>query len=129
MPVRLVRTAFAIAALATGALTTFAWAANDAQHQSLVNRSPNMWTLIGLGTSVAFVYSVVATFAPQVFPAALRRWKMLLQVPAARASLPPETASMSPPQIDKLCRCHVDGTAARISLEDLRFYVKETDFR
>lgn len=38
--------------------------------QSLVNRSPNMWTLIGLGTSVAFVYSVVATLAPQIFPAA-----------------------------------------------------------
>ena len=37
--------------------------------QSVVNRSPNMWTLIGLGTSVAFVYSVVATVAPQVFPA------------------------------------------------------------
>jgi Cu+-exporting ATPase len=38
--------------------------------QSVLNRSPNMWTLIGLGTSVAFVYSVVATAAPQVFPAA-----------------------------------------------------------
>ncbi|WP_082876884.1 heavy metal translocating P-type ATPase [Hydrogenophaga crassostreae] len=38
--------------------------------QSLVNRSPNMWTLIGLGTSVAFVYSVVATLAPQIFPPA-----------------------------------------------------------
>ena len=37
--------------------------------QSVVNRSPNMWTLIGLGTSVAFVYSVVATIAPQIFPA------------------------------------------------------------
>ncbi len=37
--------------------------------QSVVNRSPNMWTLIGLGTSVAFVYSVVATVAPQIFPA------------------------------------------------------------
>ena len=36
--------------------------------QSLVNRSPNMWTLIGLGTSVAFVYSVVATVAPHIFP-------------------------------------------------------------
>ena len=36
--------------------------------QSLINRSPNMWTLIGLGTSVAFVYSVVATVAPQIFP-------------------------------------------------------------
>ncbi len=37
--------------------------------QSVINRSPNMWTLIGLGTSVAFVYSVVATVAPQIFPA------------------------------------------------------------
>ncbi len=38
--------------------------------QSIVHRSPNMWTLIGLGTSVAFVYSVVATVAPRIFPAA-----------------------------------------------------------
>ncbi len=38
--------------------------------KSFVNRSPNMWTLIGLGTGAAFVYSVVATIAPQVFPAA-----------------------------------------------------------
>ena len=37
--------------------------------RSVINRSPNMWTLIGLGTSVAFIYSVVATVAPQVFPA------------------------------------------------------------
>lgn len=37
--------------------------------QSIVNRSPNMWTLIGLGTSMAYAYSLVATLAPQVFPA------------------------------------------------------------
>ena len=37
--------------------------------KSVLNRSPNMWTLIGLGTSVAFVYSAVATVAPQIFPA------------------------------------------------------------
>ena len=36
--------------------------------QSVVNRSPNMWTLISLGTGSAFLYSVVATVAPQVFP-------------------------------------------------------------
>jgi Cu+-exporting ATPase len=36
--------------------------------QSIANRSPNMWTLIGLGTSAAFVYSVVATAAPGLFP-------------------------------------------------------------
>ena len=37
--------------------------------QSLVNRSPNMWTLISLGTGAAFAYSVVATAAPGLFPA------------------------------------------------------------
>ncbi len=36
--------------------------------QSVINRSPNMWTLIGLGTGAAFVYSVIATVAPGVFP-------------------------------------------------------------
>lgn len=36
--------------------------------QSLINRSPNMWTLIGLGTTAAFVYSVVATIVPSTFP-------------------------------------------------------------
>jgi len=37
--------------------------------QSVVKRSPNMWTLISLGTGAAFVYSVAATLAPGVFPA------------------------------------------------------------
>jgi len=37
--------------------------------QSVLNRSPNMWTLIGLGTGAAFLYSLVATIAPEVFPA------------------------------------------------------------
>jgi Cu+-exporting ATPase len=36
--------------------------------QSLRNRSPNMWTLIGLGTGAAFVYSIAATVAPDLFP-------------------------------------------------------------
>ncbi len=36
--------------------------------QSIAHRSPNMWTLIGLGTGAAFGYSVIATVAPQVFP-------------------------------------------------------------
>jgi Cu+-exporting ATPase len=40
---------------------------------SLVNRSPNMFTLIGLGTGVAYGYSVIATVAPGIFPATLRR--------------------------------------------------------
>jgi len=36
--------------------------------RSIAHRSPNMWTLIGLGTASAFAYSVVATVAPSVFP-------------------------------------------------------------
>lgn len=39
---------------------------------SLRNRSLNMFTLIGLGTGVAWGYSVVATVAPGIFPASLR---------------------------------------------------------
>ncbi len=39
---------------------------------SLVNRSPNMFTLIGMGTGVAYGYSVVATVAPQIFPESMR---------------------------------------------------------
>ena len=40
--------------------------------QSIVNRSLNMFTLIGLGTSVAYGYSLVATAAPGIFPASFR---------------------------------------------------------
>ena len=36
---------------------------------SFVNRSPNMFTLIGIGTGSAFLYSGVATAAPGIFPA------------------------------------------------------------
>ncbi len=39
---------------------------------SLVNRSPNMWTLIGLGVGTAYLYSVVATLAPDLFPHSFR---------------------------------------------------------
>jgi Cu+-exporting ATPase len=39
---------------------------------SFVNRSPNMFTLIGLGTGAAYFYSVVAVVFPQIFPAAVR---------------------------------------------------------
>jgi Cu+-exporting ATPase len=35
---------------------------------SLVNRSPNMFTLIGLGTGAAYLYSLAATLFPQFFP-------------------------------------------------------------
>jgi Cu+-exporting ATPase len=40
--------------------------------QSVVHRSLNMFTLIGLGTGSAYSYSVLATIVPQIFPASLR---------------------------------------------------------
>jgi Cu+-exporting ATPase len=40
--------------------------------QSLVTRHLNMFTLIAMGTGVAWVYSVIATVLPQIFPAAFR---------------------------------------------------------
>ena len=40
--------------------------------QSIANRSPNMWTLIGTGVGAAFGYSVVATLAPGLFPDSFR---------------------------------------------------------
>lgn len=36
--------------------------------KSVVTCNPNMWTLIILGTTVAFIYSIVATFFPGIFP-------------------------------------------------------------
>jgi len=39
---------------------------------SVVNRSTNMFTLIAMGTGVAYVYSVAATLAPGIFPASFR---------------------------------------------------------
>ena len=39
---------------------------------SIVNRSTNMFTLIAMGTGVAYVYSLIATIAPGVFPASFR---------------------------------------------------------
>jgi Cu+-exporting ATPase len=39
---------------------------------SVVNRSTNMFTLIAMGTGVAYVFSVVATVFPRIFPASFR---------------------------------------------------------
>ncbi len=55
--------------LATPVVLWGAWPFFVRAAQSVVNRSPNMWTLIGLGVAIAYVYSVVATLAPQWFPA------------------------------------------------------------
>ena len=39
---------------------------------SIRNRSPNMWTLISLGTGAAYLFSVASVLAPGLFPASLR---------------------------------------------------------
>ncbi len=39
---------------------------------SIRNRSPNMWTLIAIGVMAAYLFSLVATLAPGIFPSALR---------------------------------------------------------
>jgi Cu+-exporting ATPase len=40
--------------------------------QSVINRSPNMFTLIGLGVTVAYVYSVIAALFPGIFPGSFK---------------------------------------------------------
>jgi len=40
--------------------------------QSIINKSLNMFTLIGLGVAVSYVYSLVASLFPQIFPATLQ---------------------------------------------------------
>ncbi|WP_173860757.1 MULTISPECIES: copper-translocating P-type ATPase [Pseudomonas] len=55
-------------ALATPVVLWAGWPFYVRGVHSVIRRSPNMWTLIGLGTAAAFLYSVVATLAPNTFP-------------------------------------------------------------
>jgi Cu+-exporting ATPase len=59
-------------ALATPVVLWGGWPFFQRFWTSLVNRKPNMFTLIGLGSGVAYGFSVVATLAPQIFPESLR---------------------------------------------------------
>ncbi len=59
-------------ALATPVVLWAGWPFFVRGWQSLVTRNLNMFTLIAIGTGVAWLYSVVATFAPRLFPAAFR---------------------------------------------------------
>ena len=58
--------------LATPVCLWAAWPFHVRAVQSVARLRLNMFTLIGLGVSVAYVYSVVATIAPQIFPAGFR---------------------------------------------------------
>ncbi len=64
--------AMAELALATPVCTWAAWPFFVKFASSLKNRSPNMFTLIGLGVGTAYGYSLVATLAPGAFPPAFR---------------------------------------------------------
>src|SRR5215472_12134535 len=59
-------------ALASPVCVWSAWPFLVRAVESVQRRSLNMFTLIGLGVSVAYVYSVVATVAPGAFPESLR---------------------------------------------------------
>jgi Cu+-exporting ATPase len=59
-------------ALATPVVLWGAWPFFARAWQSLLNRSPNMFTLIGLGVAVAYLYSLAAALAPGLFPASMR---------------------------------------------------------
>ncbi len=59
-------------AFATPVVLWAGWPFFERGWQSLVTRNLNMFTLIALGTGVAYAYSVIATLAPSLFPAALR---------------------------------------------------------
>jgi Cu+-exporting ATPase len=59
-------------ALATPVVLWCGWPFFVRGWQSVLNRSPNMFTLIGLGTGVAYAYSIVAVIFPGIFPASFR---------------------------------------------------------
>ncbi len=59
-------------ALAAPVVLWCGWPAFERGWASVVNRSPNMWTLIAIGVGAAFVYSVVGVLAPGLFPAELK---------------------------------------------------------
>ena len=66
--------------LATPVVLWGGWPFFERFWASLKTRNLNMFTLIGLGVGVAFGYSVVATIAPQIFPASLRTMGGLVPV-------------------------------------------------
>jgi P-type Cu+ transporter len=60
-------------ALATPVVLWCGWPFFERGARSLVTRHLNMFTLVAMGVGVAWIYSVVATLAPQIFPPAFRR--------------------------------------------------------
>src|SRR3989475_519721 len=67
-------------ALATPVVLWAGWPFFVRGWASIVNRSLNMFTLIALGTGVAWTFSVVATFVPGLFPPALHTMEGIVEV-------------------------------------------------
>jgi len=125
-------------ALVTPVVLWGAWPFFERFSQSVANRSPNMWTLIGSGVAIAYVYSVVATLAPQVFPvsfvehgrvgvyfeaaavvASLTLLGQVLELKArSRASAAIKALLQLAPKTAR--RIHADGTEADVSLNDVQ---------
>jgi len=59
-------------ALATPVVLWAGWPFFERGWQSVVHRSPNMFTLIAIGSGSAYLYSAAAVVAPGIFPAAFR---------------------------------------------------------
>jgi Cu+-exporting ATPase len=58
--------------LATPVVLWAGWPFFQRGWTSIINRSTNMFTLIAMGTGTAYVYSLIATFFPQIFPQSFR---------------------------------------------------------
>ncbi|HKG96595.1 MAG TPA: heavy metal translocating P-type ATPase, partial [Pyrinomonadaceae bacterium] len=70
IPMRML--AWAQLALATPVVLWAGWPFFVRAWHSVVNRSLNMFTLIGLGVGVGYLFSVIAVFLPEIFPASFR---------------------------------------------------------
>src|SRR3954467_4447411 len=58
--------------LATPVVLWAGWPFFERAWASIVHRSPNMFTLIAIGTGAAYAYSLAATIVPKAFPASFR---------------------------------------------------------
>ena len=60
-------------ALATPVVLWAGWPFFERGYESLKTRNLNMFTLIAMGTGIAWIYSIIATVMPQIFPPAFRQ--------------------------------------------------------
>jgi Cu+-exporting ATPase len=102
-------------ALASPVVLWAGWPFFERGAASIVHRSLNMFTLIALGTGTAYVFSVVATVAPSLFPASLRRMDGTISVYFEAAAA--ITVLVLLGQVLELRARHRTGTAIRSLLQ------------